>query len=50
MRGVITGRDVVSNIGLIWRTFGMGCALRCLGAIITGRATTFLEIAVRPEV
>jgi hypothetical protein len=49
MRGVITSRDVLSNIVLIWRGFGAGCAVRCLWAIASGRGKTFLEVAVRPE-
>lgn len=47
MRGVITGRDVVSNLGLIWREFGTGCVFRCLVAFVTRRETTFLDVALR---
>lgn len=45
MRGVITGRDVVANLGLIWREFGAGCVVRCLVAFVTRRRTTFLDVA-----
>lgn len=47
MRGVITARDVVSNLGLIWREFGPRCALRCMVACVTGRRTTFLSVAMK---
>jgi hypothetical protein len=49
MNGVITTRDVVSNLGLIWREFGTLCVLRCLRAVIRGKPTTFLNVAlIRP--
>ncbi len=44
MRGVITGKDVLGNFPTIWKGFGARCALRCLGAILTARPTTFLEL------
>ena len=44
MRGVITGREVVSNLGLIYREFGPSCVLRCLWALVSGKSTTFLEV------
>jgi hypothetical protein len=47
MKGVITTRDVVTHIGLIWREFGTSCFLRCLGSLLSSRPTTFLEVAVR---
>ncbi len=46
MHGVITTRDVVANLGLIWREFGTVCVLRCLRALIRGEATTFLAVAL----
>lgn len=46
MRGVITGRDVVANLGLIWREFGTGCVWRCLVACVTRQRTTFLDVAI----
>ncbi|MCE9670263.1 hypothetical protein LY474_20910 [Myxococcus stipitatus] len=49
MRGVITLRDVVSNLGVVLREFGALCVVRCLVASLRGRQTTFLEIAVRPR-
>jgi hypothetical protein len=45
MRGVITGRDVMANLGVVWREFGSRCVLRCLLAWATGRRTTFLALA-----
>ena len=49
MRGVITGREVLENLGLIYREFGAACVLRCLWALVRGRSTTFLEVACQPE-
>ena len=53
MRGVITGREVVTNLGLIYREFGPGCVFRCLWAIargaVSGKSTTFLEVACHHE-
>ena len=45
MRGVITGREVAHNVGLIRREFGVRCLVRCLWALATGKPTTFLEVA-----
>ncbi len=47
MIGVITGRDVVLNCGLIWREFGPRCLLRCLWVATLGPRQTFLEVAFR---
>ena len=49
MRGVITGREVLENLGLIYREFGAACLLRCLWVLVSGRSTTFLEVACQPE-
>ena len=49
MRGVITGREVLGNLGLIYREFGAGCVLRCLWALARGRPTTFLEVVWPPQ-
>ncbi len=46
MRGVITTRDVVKHFGLIYREFGMGCALRCIWVVATGKTTTFLDVVL----
>ena len=46
MRGVITGRDVVANLGVVWREFGPRCVLRCLVACVLGRRETFLSLAL----
>ena len=44
MRGVITGRDVMQNVGLIYREFGARCLARCLWVLAIGKRTTFLEM------
>ncbi len=43
MNGVIRGRDVVANAGLIVREFGLPCLVRCLRACLFGPRTTFLD-------
>ncbi|MBJ6762334.1 hypothetical protein JGU66_16310 [Myxococcaceae bacterium JPH2] len=48
MRGVITLRDVLANLGVVFREFGPLCVARCVVASLCRRRTTFLEIAVRP--
>ena len=48
MRGVITGREVMGNLGLIYREFGASCLFRCLWVLARGRSTTFLEVACQP--
>jgi hypothetical protein len=48
MRGVITGREVLENLGLIYREFGAACVMRCLWVLARGRSTTFLEVACQP--
>jgi hypothetical protein len=45
MSGFIGTRQVVSQFGVIWREFGPRCAGRCIGAILKGRPTTFLDVA-----
>lgn len=49
MRGVITGREVVANLGLIYREFGASCLVRCLWALVSNKSTTFLEVACQCE-
>lgn len=44
MRGVITGRDVMQNVGIIYREFGVRCLARCLWVLAIGKRTTFLEV------
>lgn len=50
MAGIITTKDVVANVGLIWREFGAACLLRCAVAVflsvVTGKATTFLAVVM----
>ncbi len=43
MRGVITGRDVVTHSVTIIRLWGPRCYLRCLRAALSRKPTTFLE-------
>ena len=50
MRGVITGREVVTHLGLIYREFGPCCVARCLWVLLSGKRTTFLEVAHPPAV
>lgn len=45
MLGVITGREVLSNVVLIYREFGALCLARCLWALASGRRCTFLQVA-----
>lgn len=49
MRGVITTKDVAENLWLIYREFGIFCVFRCLAAVLRGRPTTFLDVALRSE-
>jgi hypothetical protein len=49
MRGVITGRDVLTHARLIQSEFGLACLLRCLVAVVRGEPTTFLDTAVKPR-
>jgi hypothetical protein len=45
MRGFINTRAVLFRFVVIWREFGPRCAVRCVGAILRGRPTTFLDVA-----
>ena len=45
MQGVITGKDVLKHLPLIWREFGTRCAVKALTAVLTGKKTTFLDCA-----
>ena len=51
MNGVITSKDVLANLGLIWREFGPSCFVRCVKALVSGlvsgKPTTFLEVAMK---
>jgi hypothetical protein len=47
MRGVITHRDILANLGVVWREFGVLCVLKCLLVWVSGRRTTFLDVALR---
>jgi hypothetical protein len=44
MRGIITGRDVMQNVGIIYREFGPRCLVRCLWVLAIGKRTTFLDV------
>ncbi len=47
MRGLITNREVLMNLGVIWREFGLGCVLRCMWVVCHGRQTTFLDVVFK---
>ncbi len=49
MDGVITTRDVIKNLPLIWREFGTVCALKCIKAVVKRERTTFLDVACGHE-
>lgn len=46
VRGVITNREVLQNLGLIYREFGVACLARCLWVVMTRKSTTFLEVVL----
>jgi hypothetical protein len=45
MQGLITGKDLLRHGPTIIRGFGLRCWLRCLGALLASRPTTFLAVA-----
>ena len=46
MQGCITGKDVIrQSLTIIW-LWGPRCYLRCLGAVLSGRRCTFLDILI----
>ena len=45
MEGIITSRDVIAHLPLIWKEYGAGCALRAIKAVVTQKKTTFLDVA-----
>jgi hypothetical protein len=45
MRGLVTGKDVFKHFWLVCWHFGPRCAWRCAAAAVSGRPTTFLEVA-----
>jgi len=49
MKGVITGREVLSNLWVVWHEFGTRCLARCIWACVAGQGATFLDLAVRPR-
>ncbi len=44
MQGYITGKDVIRHSVTIVRLWGPRCYLRCLGAVLSGRRCTFLDV------
>lgn len=44
MKGIITGRDVLSHPLIIVRSWGPAAYLRCLRALFFRRPSTFLEV------
>jgi hypothetical protein len=49
MRGLITGRDVLRHAITIVRCWGAPTFVRCLWAVLTRRATTFLSVIYEGE-
>jgi hypothetical protein len=47
MRGIITNRDVLAHLRIIWTEFGPACVFRCLFAMLSRQPTTFLDIALK---
>jgi hypothetical protein len=45
MRGLVTGKDVLKHFWLLCWHFGPRCAWRCAKAVVSGRRTTFLDVA-----
>lgn len=45
VEGIITSKDVLLHLPLIWREYGTGCALRALSAVVRRKRTTFLDVA-----
>jgi hypothetical protein len=45
VEGIITSKDVLTHLPLIWKEFGTGCALRAIKAVVTNQKTTFLDVA-----
>lgn len=46
IQGLITSKDVFLRGVLIVREFGVSTWLRCFVAVVAGRRTTFLELAL----
>jgi hypothetical protein len=44
MKGLITGKDVMTHALTIVRLWGLPTYLRCLRAVVSRRSTTFLSI------
>ncbi len=47
MRGLITNRDVLRNLTVIWREFGLLCLLRCVWVMLDRQQTTFLDVVFK---
>lgn len=47
MAGVIGNREVLGNVGTIYREFGVRVLVRVLWAVMTRRRCTFLELVMR---
>lgn len=51
MHGLVTGKDVLLNLRIVWTEFGAAVTLRCLCALVRRERTTFLDVALkRPAV
>jgi hypothetical protein len=44
IQGLITSKHVLRHAGTIVRNYGVRRYLRCVGALLSGRHTTFLEL------
>jgi hypothetical protein len=44
IQGLITSKHVLWHAGTIVRSYGVRRYLRCVGALLSGRRTTFLEL------
>jgi hypothetical protein len=47
MHGLVTSKDVLLNLRLVWTEFGPAVTLRCLRAMLRREATTFLDVALK---
>ena len=49
MRGVVTTRDVLANLRIIWVEFGPAVAFSCIGAVFKRKPTTFLDLVLKAQ-
>lgn len=46
MKGVITGKEVMENLGILFKEFGPKVAFRAIYAVLSGKNCTFLEVVM----